>query len=294
MGTEDWSEWLPLEAVAVDGSVKWWYDGVEFVCWEVLMRPVADVYVPWIGVVSNYGDWAYVPIFGPVALELSEQRYCGGCFQELPDEQGGGVCEFCSVRYEADEGWCIVPRCSGVVPFCHGRALEQFKEEEFVVYLGNYGNLILVGMGCYEAIERQIILQGIDRAVILTGKEGYLNWEMAHKSYQAMKAAYNFDLGAFITKVENLKGDRGAGVQKVDRLARAITQSLGLREMEVYELWDQYFNIPERPQLYPEEKWLVGDVKGAKGNVLFIQRGQKTYVFDLWDLLGRKLMNVRG
>jgi len=292
---EDWSESLPLEVGGISEAIEWAYDQVEFICYEVLMRPVSGIDVPWVGVRSNYGDWSYVPLFGWVAVELSEERFCSGCFRELTGGRGVGVCKHCYKWDEAEGAFCIAPRCCSATPFCNERSMKGFRGREFVLYCGCFGDVIQVGMGCREALEAQLLIQGVDWAVTLRGYGGVLDWAEAYQVLQAIRGAYYFEPVDFFTKIQNLESPKVSVLHRIVKLVAELTQVYHLQEGEVYDLRGRYWSGPSRLEVYPlKGRWLVGNVKGAKGNVLFLEQEGQEYVFNLWELLGRKLKNVRG
>jgi len=295
LGVEEWEidvSGVPGQAVRVS---EWVYDAVEFICSEVTVALMDDVYVPAMKVQSNYGDWIYVPVFGQVAVELSRERYCWNCFEELASASEVNLCERCRGQQKelglAYQWW----RCGGLALDCAEFLARNADLVGFTLYLGLYGRLICIGVSYQEVEELQMIERGFDVAVTFSGSKGLLKLSEACKYCHVLRRAYAFEPEDFILKVQNLGRVREEDIRKLHELKREIEARCELQVKAVYNLADLYFEVPAYPKIYPRgEDWVVGKVLGAKGELVFLQGKMGVSVFNMRDLLGRKLVNVKG
>ncbi len=288
-----------LAGAEMGGEVKeeleWEFDQAEFVCAEMIMKSMAGVYVPHMKVQSNYGDWVYVPLFGQVNWQLSEYHCCSYCFTEYIDSRGKGLCEACLKKEAILSEDCQLRGCGVGEQDCMEVDPETYGQTAFVVYLGLYGGLILPGIACRMEVESRLLMKGVDVAVVFSKRGGILDLPMARGIYDKLRAEYNFPGDSFILKVQNLNVSGGRSIAMLQRLGAEIMPRYGLQFQACYELWRNYFNKPKQPRVFTANQgWVTGEIVGSKGNVLFFRQGAREYVLDAEDLIGYKLLNVRG
>lgn len=279
----------------LDAGREWEFDQVEHICTEVGIGVVADLYLPVLRVQSNYGDWITVPLYGPIAFQLSDGWYCKRCFKEIEGRMQEGLCEACW-------SWQNALFSRGPCDSIGEELQERFQlpnkfldKMRYLLYLGVFGALMYVGSVPRNEVKAQLLQQGVDIALTFTRGEGDFSLEQARAYEQLLRAEYNFDESVLISELLNLEGIQGHAIEKLQRLGSTIAKQYGFKRDATFNLWRNYFNMPRCPRLYElRQGWLEGRVVGAKGRVLFLVCPEGDYVFDLKEFIGRKILNVRS
>jgi len=292
---EEKAEVWPAGIGQLQEKVEWEFDQAEFLCVGLIVRPVADLYLPWMKVLSSYGDWIWVPLFGPTGLQVSENRYCGLCFTESNGDGGRVLCKSCREREEQLGLACRMKECGAGLQECRSEEAKFEEKKDFRIYVGAFGELMWLGISCKRELEDLLLKKGIDRVLIFTQESGGFSSEAVKQYYDRLEAEYDFDRENFLLMVENLGSGSELMVQKLQALGREVEQRYGLKMEAFLDYKEHYFNVPKQPAFYPaKEGWLMGEVVGAKGSVLFIRWQGKIWAYNGAELLGRKLLNVRG
>ncbi|MFH1470877.1 MAG: DUF2797 domain-containing protein [Candidatus Micrarchaeota archaeon] len=218
---------------------------------------------------------------GQISLELSFNRYCIGYARfdksyPCPDEavSDSGKCPHCR-KLELSCASCRGDECL----FGHSECLLG----EHLIYLASFGELVKAGVTRKERIKERLIEQGADFGVVIAkAKDGF--------EARAVEALIQHQFGfrnAVRTseKFKLLGAGREISKQSIEIAINKIKQNNfpGLEPLGLMDLSPFYPKLETKPVL---DNLLEGEVLGARGNLLFLEReGPK--VIDMKKNVGR-------
>ena len=232
-------------------------------------------------VIREQNETSKLELSGKISLELSFNRYCIGYTRfdkdyPCPDEAvaDSGKCPHCR-KLEISCASCRGDECL----FGHSECLLG----EHLIYLASFGELVKVGVTKKERINERWIEQGADFGVVVASAgDGF--------EARAVESLIQHQFG-FRNAVRTSEKFKRLGIEKeiskksLELAIGRITQMKfpGIEVGEVRDLSMHYPKLEEKPVL---DNLLSGEVLGAKGNLLFLEReGPK--VIDMKKNVGK-------
>jgi hypothetical protein len=216
---------------------------------------------------------------GKISLELSFNRYCVGYARfdksyPCPHEalSDSSQCPHCR-KLELSCAACRGDECL----FGHRECMLG----EHYVYLASFGELVKAGVTKSERINERLIEQGADFGVVVAeAKDGF--------EARAVEALVQHQFG-FRNAVRTSEKFKLLGIEKsksknaLERAVRELVGFPGLEAQGILDLSPFYPSLNQRPVI---DSLLSGEVLGAKGNLLFIER-EGVKAVDMKKAVGR-------
>jgi hypothetical protein len=201
---------------------------------------------------------------GKIQLELSFNRYCTGYARFDKNYP-------CPHEAVSDSGKCGHCRqldlsCAS----CRGDDCLYGEKEcllgEHYIYLASFGELVKAGVTKKERINERLIEQGADFGVVVAQAADGFTARAAEALFQ-----HQFGFRNAVRTTEKLKllTETSKSEKSLKLAIEKISGFPGIEIGEVLDLSPNYPKLNEKPVL---DALLSGEVLGAKGNILFIER----------------------
>lgn len=267
-------------------------------------RPISDLLMPHLDIISDYNDTQIVPFYGNVIFNLSEGHYCEQCFRLL--EEPSNHCLSCLKESGLEFLFCVrsgpgfgTGECSPENPKCDSEFSQNYCKREHALYLATFGeNHIKVGISRLDRVLYRLIEQGASHAIVFRRANRFNNLIYMHELEQRIKEecsivdSMSFDIKAPLFE-KNLQ-DFESDIIKMKIYSNLFEKLYDLTPR--YELNLNKFYTPF-PKLDGQKKFiekLNGNIKFFRGNVAVIEQGEEHVAFDLNKLSGKKILNVVG
>ncbi|MFH0817379.1 MAG: DUF2797 domain-containing protein [Candidatus Micrarchaeota archaeon] len=218
-------------------------------------------------VIREENEASELELTGPISFDLSFNRYCVGYTRfdkryPCPDEalSDSNQCPHCR-RLEISCASCRGDVCL----FGHS----ECALGGHYIYLASFGELVKAGVTKKERIHERLIEQGADfGGVIAKAKDGFIARSVeALIQHQfgfrnAVRTSEKFKLLGIEKKTS--KKSLESAIEKISQMKFPGIEVGELRDLSIF-----YPQLSEKPVL---DNLLEGDVLGAKGNLLFIER----------------------
>ncbi|MHA1380737.1 MAG: DUF2797 domain-containing protein [Candidatus Helarchaeota archaeon] len=275
----------------------------EFIINYYLYKPLIDVYIPHLEVVSNYGDRQVVPFFGQFFVKLSKDRFCVNCLNKIDIEDNH--CESCIHKLGLEFLSCVKlgPGLGKGICDLNDSDCSEFSRnyclQDHILYLALFeDSKIKIGMSRRDRIFFRLIEQGASYAILFQREKGKRNFVDTHQLEQRIAREFGIiDKVVFEEKIEIFDNKKRALDVQISKLQayRSIFQDFyKLEEILSIDLRKFFFPIPEFQKVEKEKLEFNGRVISFRGSVGFIKENGNVTAFDLNKLKGRKMENIRG
>ncbi len=232
-------------------------------------------------VIRENNDTSELELASHVSFELSFNRYCTGYTRfdksyPCPDEalSDSGKCPHCR-KLELSCAACRGDECL----FGHSECLLG----EHLIYLASFGELVKAGVTKKERINERLVEQGADFGVVVAkARDGF----EARAVEALVQHVFGFRNAVRTSEKFKLLGiEREVSKKSLELAIEKITATKfpGIGVEEIRDLSSFYPKLEQKPAL---DNLLEGEVLGAKGNLLFLERdGPK--VIDMKKNVGR-------
>ncbi len=219
-----------------------------------------------------------------ISLELSFNRYCVGYTRFNKSYP-------CPHEALSDSSQC--PHCRKLELSCAACRGDEclFGHSECMlgghyIYLASFGELVKAGVTKKERINERLIEQGADFGVVVAeAKDGF--------EARAVEALVQHQFG-FRNAVRTSEKFKLLGVEKtkskkaIEDAAAKLGGFPGLKARDILDLSSFYPSLNQRPVI---DNLLSGEVLGAKGNLLFLER-DGTKAIDMKRIVGKYITGI--
>ncbi len=277
---------------------------------------ICDFRVPFLWVKGETGEQR-IPFYGNVFFRVSEANYCVLCYNKISENRTGvRICEKCSSTKIGLLFDCIWnsslmvygARCNPKEePLCEDFKNALYCSSAHVLYIGLFGGILKVGVTRYSSqssgrtYQDRIIEQGLDYAYVFHFK-GATSLPVLQEMEAKISERFGFQTKiTFNEKVEEIEDEITSNTKskhKVLWLKKAakevkeylLSNGLEVSEVEYFSLRD-YYIIPKVESLYvlKHPLWVIGKIVGFKGHLIFMRRDDGLYLFNLYDLEGKRI-----
>ncbi|NHI93722.1 MAG: DUF2797 domain-containing protein [Candidatus Lokiarchaeota archaeon] len=267
-------------------------------------RPVSDLLMPHLDIISDHDDTQIVPFYGHVMFKLSEGHYCETCFQPL--EEPTNHCLDCLKKSGIDFLYCVkkgpgfgTGNCSPEHPCCESEFSQNYCKREHALYLATFGqNHIKVGISRLDRVIYRLLEQGASHAITFRRSNNLNNFIYIHELEQKIKEECGIlDSLSFDEKAplfENQKHDFESDILKMNIYSDLFKHLYELIPQYQLNLSNFYTHFPRIDKYCKYIKKLNGNIKYFRGNVAVLEQDGERVAFDLNKLSGKKILNVIG
>jgi hypothetical protein len=284
--------------------MEWNYEDAAFYVRRHHYGKFLDMWVPYLEVVSNYGNWQLVPFIGDILLEVSEENYCLECFKQLNTR--GSLCDECIEKKDLyflrcvimgagmGKGWCDLED-----PECGSEFCSKYCAKEHAVYLAQFGNdYIKVGVSRRDRVWYRLLEQGVSRAEVFVGNQP-LNLVSAQLIESCIMEYFKIEPITEYLEFERklpvfVKEDPNLQLKSLDPITKEITKIFNIKSLFM-EDFRRYYNFIEIDNSRYDAGRIQGELLGYRGNIFSYKDVDGTvWAFDANSMSGHCLLNVRG
>jgi len=275
----------------------------EFIISYYLYRPLIDMYMPHLEVVSNYGDRQIIPFFGRFFVKLSRDRYCVNCWGKISEEDN--YCKSCLSELGLEFLTCVKVgpgfgrgSCDLTDSEC-SEFSRKYCMRDHILYLALFEDAkVKVGISRRDRVFLRLIEQGASYALLFQRDSKKRNFIDTYQLEQQITREFGLiDRVVFEEKLEIFNNEKKNLDNQISKLRayKTVFQNLyKLQPILSIDLRDFYFTIPNFQKVEKDKLDFNGAIIGFRGSVGFIRENGGVVAFDLNKLKGHKMENVRG